>query len=252
MLRTTIAFTLLALIATLGMMSGSARAEWIEDFESYPDGLLASAPWDEGTPGPAQDVISDAGFTGKGLVGNSLSHIWRAADPGANVLTARLYSETGVDFSRYYVGFHTEPTQADGFPNNDSVIIYLSSHSGGAFLSFESYNYDAGVFVAADSTWSGQSGILEETWYDVRMTVNTDATVSGEYKLTTSDTWIPIGDGVIDIMDPDNFAPNFVGISGQNSGRIDDIGVNGVPEPGSIVMILAGLAVLAAFGRRKR
>ena len=225
MLRTTITFTLLALIATMGILGGNARAAWVEDFESYADGYLASAPWDEGTPGPDQGVISDAGFTGKGLVGNGLSHIWCATDPGAYVLTARLYSEPGVDFSRYYVGFHTEPSQASGFPDNDSVIIYLSSHADGAFMSFESYNYDAGVFVSASSEWTGQAGILDDTWYDVRMTVNTDDTVSGEYKLTTSEDWIPIGDGVVDVLDPANFAPNYVGVAGQNSGRIDDISV---------------------------
>ena len=253
MLRTTNTFTLLMLIAILGILSSTVQAAWIEDFESYADGELTSAPWDEGTPGPLNIVTSDAGFTGKGLVGDGLKHIWRAADPGANMITARLYSVAGYNFSRYYVGFHTEASQADGYPNSDSVIIYLSSHSGGPYISFESYDYDDGVFVSAYSPWAGQTeGILENTWYDVRMTLNNDDTVSGEYKLTTSDTWLPIGSGVVDIMDPENFAPNYVGLSGQNFGRIDDICVNGVPEPGSAVLILAGLVLLGTCGRRKR
>ena len=208
---------------------------WSEDFEAYPNGLLTAAPWDEGNPavGGGQVVTSGAGYTGKGLVGSGLGNIWRAADtdPTANVLTARLYS-ADANFSRYYFGFHTEAiTDGAGFPGSDAVVIYMMWHTDGGWLSFESSDFTAGVFQANDTEWTGQSiGLPSNTWFDVRMTLNGDDTVSGEYKLTTSDTWIPIGDGSVNILDPAEFAPNFVGVAGQESGRVDDI-VNGPPTP---------------------
>ena len=204
---------------------------WSDGFETYLDGLLTSAPWDEGSPGGGQVVTDGAGYTGKGLVGSGLGNIWRAADtdPSANVLSARLYSAP-QNFSRYYFGFHTEAiTDGYNFPGSDAVVIYMMWHTDGGFLSFESYDFDAGVFQGIDTEWTGQSiGLLSNTWYDVRMTLNGDDTVSGEYKLTTSDTWIPIGDGLVDVVDTVNFAPNFVGVAGQELGRIDDL-VNGPP-----------------------
>ena len=211
---------------------------WSDGFETYQDGLLAVSPWNEGDPGDGagQVVTSGVGFEGKAMVGTGLGHVWRAAHPDA-VLTARLYSEL-ADYSRYYVGFHTETSRDNhGFPDNDAVVIYLAYHSDGAWLSFESYNYDAGTYVSHAATYTGQdAGILGATWYDVRITLNNDDTVSGEYKLTTSDTWLPIGDGLLPIMDPANFAPNFVGIAGQNSGRVDDI-VNGIPPSGMLILM---------------
>ena len=225
------------------IVCNDSAASWVEPFESYPDGLLTDAPWDEGSLahlGTEQIVVSGAGYTGKGMVGNGLGHAWRAAatDLCTNVLTARLYSEA-ANFSRYYVGFHTEPTQASGFPDNDSVIIYMAWHTDGGWLCLESYNYNAGAFVASDAACTGQAiGLLSNTWYDVRLTINFN-TVSGEYKLTTSDTWLPIGDGSVDILDLADFAPNYVGIAGQNSGRVDDI-VYGTPLPaptGSLILV---------------
>ena len=206
---------------------------WSDGFETYPDGLLTAAPWNEGNPadGVGQVVTTGAGMCGKAMVGNSLGHVWRAADPTANVLTARLYSEP-VDFSRYYVGFYTEPIRDGAWAGSDAVIIYMAWHTDGGWLCLESYDAEGGTIVSSDAACTGQAiGLLPNTWYDVRLTLNGDDTASGEYKLTTSDTWLPIGDGSVDILDVANFAPNFVDIAGQSSGRIDDI-VNGPPTPG--------------------
>ena len=99
--------------------------------------------------------------------------------------------------------------------------------------------------------FSGQNvGIAGDTWYDVRITLNGDDTATAEYKEASSPSWLTVGaTGIAAIGDPVNFAPNYVNIRGERGGRIDDITVNGIPEPSSMALILVGLA---ACGWRRR
>jgi len=263
---TVFSLTALFTVSVLSLPSGNAQAGWTEDFESYPNGLLTSAPWNEGVPEAVNATeISADGYTGNGLVNTGqVGAIWRAApNSGVTQLTARLYSDNATyeSFSRYYVGLHTQPiADGGGHAESDYVTIYLSSYQNDNFFSLEYSDFEdvggvqtfqspAGVYDRADDTGTGV-GILGDTWYDVRLTLNGDNTVTGEYKLTTEPTvWTEIGDG-IEIGDPSGFSPNYVGVRGENAGRIDDISVNGViPEPSSMALILVGLA---ARGWRRR
>ena len=205
MSRSTV-FSLTALFAfsVLVLLSGNAHG-LTENFESYSAGLLTSAPWNEGSAddlGPNQIVTAGVGYLGsQGLVAvgdnyGSLGNAWRAADAGTNVLTARLYSDNALspNNSRYYVGLWNSPS-VDGahHATDDYLAIYLTSFSNGAgnFFSFEYSNFDGpeGDFIApvapddrGDDNSCCSSGILGETWYDVRITLNGDDTATGEYR----------------------------------------------------------------------
>ena len=260
-----IIFSLTALFAfsILVLLSGNAQAGWTENFESYTAGSVLPSPWDEGDSGAlgANVVTAGAGYLGgQGMVfgDNPPGNAWRLApNSGVTQLTARLYSDSSESYpSRYYVGFHTDPTVGgDTFPNNDGVYLYLAHHPEGGFISFENPNYDnqdPRQFVSQGTAFSGQNvGIAGDTWYDVRITLNGDDTATAEYKEASSPTWLTVGaTGIAAIGDPVNFAPNYVSIRGERGARIDDITVNGViPEPSSMALILVGLA---AHGWRRR
>ena len=249
----TFSLTALVMGSILLLLSGNARAAWIEDFESYADGPI-TAPWDAGTI-LNMDVESGIGFTGKGVVGDNinLGTAHRATvDVGSTVLTARLWVDSNSTASRMYVGFHTAPTTGAGqFINSDGVIIYLRHHPEGAFFALESSDYTAGVFQSKDD--EVQFGELSDTWYDVRITLNGDNTINGDYKQTTSGTWLPIGDGVVNVVDTVNFAPNYVAIAGEEGAVVDDISINVIPEPVSFsLMAIGGLAMLWMRRRSNR
>jgi hypothetical protein len=267
-----ITFSLTALFtgAVVVLLSGNAQAQWTEDFESYPAGLLTSAPWDEGSAaalGPNQIVTAGAGYLGsQGLVAvgdnfGSLGNAWRAAPAsGVTELTARLYSDNALSSgnSRYYIGFWNSAT-ADGghHADDDYVAIYMTSNAGGNFFSFETSNFDGpgGAFIAPippDDRADLEGGLVNDTWYDVRLTLNVDDTATGEYRVSTvgdNGDWNEIEDG-IDIVDTVGFSPNFVGFRGGFNARLDDITVNGVPEPASL--FLTGIAGLAMLWMRRR
>ena len=288
MSRSTIfSLTTLGAGLVLVLLNGPAQAGWTEDFESYSEGLLTSAPWDEGSAtdlGASQMIKAAHGYGGSqalvadGVSWASLGNAWRAAPAsGVTQLTARLYSDNAQEAanSRYYVGFWNSPS-ADGAHHSDVdyMAIYLTSFAGGAatnFFSFEYSNFDpGGVFVApvspddrADDNSCCSSGVSPNTWYDVRITLNGDDTATGEYRASAagdSGAWTLIGDGgggaagdgTINISDPAGFSPNYVGFRGGFQARLDDISVNGVPEPSSLLLILVGLTGLALRGSRRR
>ena len=260
-MRSSTIHSLTALVtgSVLVLLSGNAQAQWTEDFESYTAGSVLPAPWDGGLATELESnlVTGGAGYLGgQGMVGGlPPGNAWRLApNSGVTQLTARLYSDGSESFaSRYYVGFHTDPTAADDtFPNNDAVYLYLAHHPDGGFLSLESPDYDnqdPRQFVSQGTGFT--AGILSDTWYDVRITLNGDDTATAEYKEPSSPTWLTVG--IANIGDPVNFAPNYVGIRGEKSGRIDDITVNGVPEPASLFLVgIGGLAMLWMRRRSNR
>ena len=136
--------TTLITVSVLGLLSGNAQAGWTEDFESYTPGSVLPGPWNEGDPDAlgANVVTAGAGYLGsQGIVfgDNPPGNAWRLApNSGVTQLTARLYSDSSESYpSRYYVGFHTDPTVgSDTFPNNRRGLSLFGGSSGGRVYFF--------------------------------------------------------------------------------------------------------------------
>jgi len=58
------------------------------------------------------------------------------------------------------------------------------------------------------------------TWFDVRLTLGQNATVTLEYKHVEMSDWIAVGALPVH----DSFRPNYVAISAMRRGRVDDVG----------------------------
>ena len=66
-------------------------------------------------------------------------------------------------------------------------------------------------------------------WYDLRLILGEDRTVIMEYKNVKMSNWIAVGALAVH----DDFRPNYVAISAERGGRMDDVGYkkarNGAP-----------------------
>ena len=158
----------------------------------------------------------------------------------------------------------TSLTTLSGFITRRLIVVRRARN----FFSLEYFDYESGSFVSppagddrADDNSSLSGVISDDTWYDVRLTLNTNNTATGEYRVSAlgdSGAWTLIGDGsggadgdgTVDISDPGGFSPNFVGTRGYFNARIDDIVV--IPEPSPLLLAVPGLFSLLAHGGHRR
>lgn len=234
-----------ALLAVLliSALAGSAVAAWTDDFESYdPVGWdPLPLPWEDGS---SQGADAGIGYGGSiGTQGPSQNWEWgrayRPSDADSNVLAARFYGESTNGYPGCKVGLiGSKSASGNGsFGNADNMSIFMESNdTGGAGITLWGEDFAGGSWVTDNRVSTGLI-LSQDAWYDVRVTMDFSANpveATGEYKESSSGTWIPMGT----VTMYDDFDDTYVAVSAIRNGHVDDVGYT--PEPISLVLLAAG------------
>lgn len=249
----------LLLMAGVVLMTPGARGEFTEDWEAYShsDEISTQTVWDTaGTTGgqvhrnTGEGGIYDATVVkerdGAATMGAG-NWTWgtafrQIAEPNSPIVaTARVYLEPGP-YHAIHVGFspHVETGGNGGAGRAEGPIIdlRLQADSGGV-AQWMMRTTDEGAGEADSLPVPAQT----DTWYEIRLTTNTDNSVTGEYrqmniepgpptrKLLPSGPWVEVD--TMNAMGAWN--ANYLYISGLRQGYVDDIKVSGRPYWGGDV-----------------
>ncbi len=249
----------ISLLAGAVLMTSAARGDFTEDWESYShsDEISSQTVWyTAGTTGG--QIFKNSGESGiyaaccggkeRDAAASMGAGNWtwgtafrQIAEPNSPIVaTARVYLEPSA-YHAIRVGFspHVETGGNGGGGRAEGPIIELrlqADNVGDAQWNMRTTDEGAGE---ADTFAPAQT----DTWYEIRLTTNTDNSVTGEYrqmnilpgpprrKLLASGPWVEI-----DTMDAmGTWNANYLYISGLRQGHIDDIKVSGRPYWGGDV-----------------
>ena len=213
-----------------GAIASVAMGDWSDDFESYPDGLVPTPPYD-----PVFELVVQPGIgygPSKGAKrdpGATTDVYWRgwalraigSEDPVATLYGKFILanpSDPGNigDYAEYYIALVAEPVVWDPSPGN----AWFAGNIGTDCVMMRIHFYDFGAPTGPDpqiTFWSKDRlfddvgagdtyqrifhrsllghDIAVETWYDVRIDVDwVNGTATGSYKRTTAETWTVMGD----------------------------------------------------------
>jgi len=236
---------LVVVAVLLAMGASPQRSGWMESFDTFKDYPYKSWPSD-GTktlPAPWEGSVSmyahadighgaTAGASGPGG-GWSWGHAFRPTIDTPHVgdaLVAKVFLPEHINYQGVILGFTTEksPGASGHFAGGARAAIHISGSIDKGFARLalrttDPSNKDMGSVYAAPHPF-----LPSGAWYDVRLTLGEDRTVTLEYKHVKMSYWVPVGTLTVH----EDFRPNYVAISTNRGGRVDDIGYRATRKAG--------------------
>ncbi len=256
-----------ALAALMCSAMATSAMAWVDNFDGYADGTLEIVSgglwW-----GSSEDVMTtrygnpvgygDTKGVEKPDEVSTRGHAFRANGSGTT-LTARLRISPYGDRCNSTVGYTRTTDWSAGnawyageWNGADSVNIHLIDNNGAtAYIQLNSAEYsDAGLWLNQNQFVTTQ-GFSINTWYDVELSLSGGSATGRVRESDGPGAWIGLGTVTSPLTDGgDPFEANYVGLSTIKAGIVDDVAT--IPEPSSLVALLAFGAPALAFMRRRR
>jgi len=245
MKRTISLFVLAALFA---MGAASPKSGWLENFDqfkNYPydsrpsDGTKTlPAPW-EGTVG----MFAHAGTghdASAGALGSSRGWSWgHAFRPTAraprvgDALVAKVFLPANIAHESVMLALTTEksPGSSGQFDGGAKAVVHINGSADKRFASVSFLTTDPSSKKKLGNVSAAPHPFLPSgAWYDVRLLLGENRTVSLEYKHVEMSYWVPVGTLTVH----DAFRPNYIAISVTRGGRVDDVGYKAAHKRGPL------------------
>ena len=262
------------------MCSAMATSVWavVDDFESYPIEVALDAvggsQWTSGNGMTADDIWGYYGGGkvvgyggGQGAINQSeayaLSHAF-APNDGSTILEIKgqiMVTDRSIAAAAFTAipGWSANNGWYQGeWGGADAVTIALQDGNGPVGIQLISSNFnDAGdMWLGAFDSVSIPNGtLLGQTWYDLKIELDLiGEAATGYYKETDGGGgWNLIGTVATPPTDAgDPFAANYIAIGTRRAASLDDLATSVIPEPSSLVALLAFGVPALAFMRRRR
>jgi hypothetical protein len=288
MMKKALYVTLAALVCSA--MATGAMAQWSDDFEGYSQGVLGVVSGGLYAPEANALVTAGSGYLGtQGVVKNPGAaehlqfHAYRPAGGNISSLTGRAYAGTtmGNDSHALFGALAGTSYNAGDAWMGGNGVDYVHAHAyygwGMDQVAIQTVNH----FDDDDPGTTGDTNCYvinvpkqqADTWYDLRICLDWDAGVArGYYRISGDAEWLLMeGEGTfydenwastplgiisevpLPLLNEQPGVYNdlpWVGLAGRRDMALDDIEVF-VPEPGTLVSMLAlGVPALAFMRRR--
>lgn len=218
------------------------------DFTSYTDGSAASATLErlaeDGNPGPVSAAFAAAGYSTQGVI--------LGTQPGPGAVPTPIF-QSGETSSMV---FDLDPTNANSryisllsmvVPSNDAFIGNANARQ---FQLFDAQ----GHFFGLNYTFTG--GQVRDAGTEVNDEIPMNTARLGQTTPNTGTTENGVVRPHAGYISGGNILTAFKGADftqpGYNVARLEVTAVPAVPEPGSVTMLLAGMAALGFLVKRKR
>lgn len=232
---------LATVIALAAMGAAAAAAGWMEDFDGFGEGYAYGtdalpAPWEGAVNMVARADLgheNSAGAQGPGG-GWTWGHAFRptvAAPRVGDALVARIFLPSSISYQSVMLALTTEktPGSSGNFGGGARAVIHIagSVDSGYAGMTFRTTDPADGEL---DSVSAAPHPFLPaDGWYDLRLILREDRTVTAEYKHIEMSYWVPIGALSVHA----DFEPRYVAVSALRRGVMDEVGYVAADESGS-------------------
>jgi len=238
--------SLVVVIVFFAMGAASQTLGWLESFDKFEDYPYSSWPSD-GTktlPSPWEDTASmyahasighhdSAGASGPSG-GWSWGHAFRTTVERPRVgdaLLAKVFLPASINYESLIFALTTEKSVSSSgqFLGGAKAVVHIRSSADKDFAAVTFWATDSSERTLGSISATPHPFLPTDAWYDVRLTLGKDRTVTLEYKHVEMSYWIPVGT----LVAHDDFHPNYVAISSMRGARLDDVGysVASLPSP---------------------
>ncbi len=236
---------LLGLAALLGAGSSSEKSGWMESFDKFKDYPYRSWPSD-GTkilPAPWQGSVdmyahADTGHnTPAGAAGPvfnwSWGHAFRPTVDTPHVgdeLVAKIFLPGNVNYENVMLAITTKktPGAAGQFAGGAKAVIHIGASRDKRFARISFRTTDKADKTLSQVSAAPHPFLPAGVWYDVRLALDENRTVTAAYKHEKMSYWVPIGS----LAAHDDFQPNYAAIAVSRGGRLDDVGYSATHRRG--------------------
>jgi len=225
--------------------ASSQKRGWMESFDTFKDYPYKSwpsdgtktlpAPW-EGTAGMYTHAGTGrgatAGASGPGR-GWSWGHAFRPIVDTPRVgdaLVARVFLPANINYESVMLALTTEksPGASGHFAGGAKAVVHVAGGPDKGFARVSVSTADAADKGVGSVSAAPHPFLPAGAWYDVRLILGENRTVTLEYKHVKMSYWVPVA--VLTVHD--DFRPNYVAISACRGGRVDDVGYRAARKPG--------------------
>jgi hypothetical protein len=244
-----------AVALAAGVLSAAvARADFVENFDSYPAGQALPSPWVSTT----DMFIGGNGYSSPNTAfGPAFNYVWGSAFHDTAVagtetsleLSWRVYASSATDNYSQVGLFTSTSIDSTHSPNSDNVQFQTYHLGGQTRAMLVATDFEGGSYVA-DHRVDGAS-YAKDQWIDLRLVLSGSSgvqTALGYTRVTGSPTWDLLGS----VTTYAGFSASHVGIGAIRDIYIDDVAFSStpVPEPAGLgVLVLLGSGVCS---RRRR
>ena len=224
----------------LAMGAAPQRSGWIETFDRFGGGYaydsdLLPAPWEGAVSTVARAELgyrNSAGAQGPGG-GWSWGHAFRPTVETprvADAMVAKVFLPAGMNYQSVMLALTTDKTPGPSgqFAGGAKAVLHIAGSADERFANVSFRMTDPSDKTLGSVSAAPHPFLPTDAWYDLRLTLGENRTVTAEYKHVDMSYWVPIGT----LTAHDDFQPNYVAISAMRQGTLDDVGYRASPRPG--------------------
>ena len=214
----------------------------MESFDRFGDGYAYDSdvlpdPWEGAVSIVARAKLghsSSAGAQGPGG-GWSWGHAFRPIVDTPHIgdaLVARVFLPANINYESVMLALTTEKTPgASGqFAGGAKAVVHIASGPDKGFAKVSVRTADPSDKGLGSVSAAPHPFLPANAWYDVRLILGENRTVTLEYKHVKMSYWLPVGALAVH----DDFRPNYVAIATMRGGRVDDVGYRAARKPGPL------------------
>jgi len=230
----------------VAMGAASQTSGWLESFDDFENSPDRSEPSDGSRtlPAPWEDAVSMYANAGTGHGGKaaasgpgrgwSWGHAFRATVDTPQIgdaLVARFFLPASINYESVKLALTTEKSAGSSgqFAGGPKAVVHIHSNIDKGFAAVSFRTTDSSGRSLASISAAPHPFMPTGAWYDVRLTLEKNRTVTLEYKHEEMSYWIPVGT----IAVHDDFRPNYVAIATMRGARLDDVGYIAISRPGT-------------------